>query len=228
MVTVREPEQILNKSTPPRTLGHCAYRDHRDASTSGREERRTRRDLGVHACGCHPALHAARSVPHLVAIRADHRSSLLVGGGRLLRGAGLALFVRPIQVLVLTPLLRARPATHTRGGDHRAAVGADRTGQRAAGEPVRGTRPADRGVERVRLRWTPRARHQLCGARTHPVAAARRPRPRAESPPRAAHGGDHDRALAVGTGRAVGPCRVLPRERRDSPPQARSVRSRRR
>ena len=115
---------------------------------------------------------------------------------------------------MLTPLLRARRPT-----DEEATIIEPLWAQIAQAnglpaEPLRRARPADRRTERVRLRRASRAGDELRRPRPQPGAVARRPRPRVEPPPRAAHRGDHDRALAVGAGRAARTRRVLPRERR--------------
>ena len=171
-------------------------------------------------------VHPARPLPDLAAARMAHRRALLVGGARIRS-------CRTVAVRSTDPGARAHavaPSTSTddgRGRDHRTAVGADRPGQRIAGEPLRPARAPDRRTERLRLRRSPGARHQLCRARSQPSAVARRARPRVEPPPRPAHRGDHDRTLAVGAGRPARTGRLLPRERRTTHQPAVSVRSRR-
>ena len=133
-----------------------------------------------------------------------------------LAGAVL-LFVRPIQTVVLTRVLGARPPDPRRAGAsrHRLAIGA--AGGTIATSPLRARRAARRRAECVRLRWPPRRRHHPGRRDAAPRRTRRGARPRAEPPPGVPHRRTHRRAVAQHPGAAAGPDRLLPPERRRGP-----------
>jgi hypothetical protein len=144
---------------------------------------------------------------------ADSSPACRTGGSRRLARAGVLLFVRPLQVAVLTPLFGAR--RRRRRARVIEPIWRDLAqGERPAARPLRGAGPAVRRAQRVRLRWPPRGRHLVRRRASSRSRAGRRAGPRAQPPPRAPHRRAHARPLAVAAGGGARPVRVLPAERR--------------